>query len=175
MTGTGILLIIFFGVVTLANGTLASAMQEFQRLWYWVLLLAAGFGFQLGLLFHIKNTIREKMAGATAEVAASGTVTTGSMIACCSHGLANLLPMLGVSAAAAAFLVQYQQPLILLGVFSNLVGITIMLGIAKKHDVLPHNLLGSLVKSWDVLVVRYAMIIIGVVAVIGSTYWSYIK
>jgi len=174
LTGTAILLIIFFGVVTLANGSLASAMQEFQRLWYWVLLLAAGFGFQLGLFFHIKNTIREKMTGATAEVAASGTITTGSMVACCSHGLVNLLPMLGLS-AAAAFLAHYQLPLILLGVFSNIVGITIMLGIAKKHGVLPHNLLGRLVERWNVRIVRYATIIVGVVTIIGTTYWSYIQ
>ena len=172
--GTVALLVIFFGVVTLANGTLESALQEFYRLWYWVLLLAAGFGFQLGLYLHIKNRVREKITGATAEVAASGAISTGSMIACCTHGLINLLPILGVS-AAAAFLAQYQQPLIMLGVFSNLVGVTIMLGIAKRQDVLPDNLLGRIVARWNVITIRYATIAVGVLAIIGSTYWSYLQ
>ena len=174
MCGTSALLIVFFSIVTLANGSLEAAFTEFTRLWYWVLLLAVGFGFQLGLFFHIKNTVREKMAGATAEVAASGTISTGSMIACCSHGLVNLLPMLGVS-AAAAFLARYQQPLILLGVFSNLAGITIMLEIAKKHGVMPDNLLGRLAEHWNMRALRYVTIVVGVLVIIVSTYLSHLN
>jgi YHS domain-containing protein len=132
------LLIIFFSIVTLANGSFGSAFNEFQRIWYWLLLLASGFGFQLGLFVHLKQSVKEKMASATAEVAASGTISTGSMIACCSHALVNVLPILGIS-AAAAFLAQYQLPFILIGVFSNLIGITIMLGILQKHGLLPQS------------------------------------
>lgn len=172
--GTAALLIVFFTVVFLANGSIESAFHEFYRLWYWVLLLAGGFGFQLGLFFHIKKSIREKMTGATTEVAASGTITTGSMVACCAHGLVNLLPIVGLS-AAAAFLARYQLPLILLGVFSNLVGITIMLGIAKKHNVLPHNSFGELVQHWNLQAVRYITVIVGALTITGSSYWSYIN
>lgn len=174
LSGMAGLLFVFFGVVFLANGSIESALREFNRLWYWVLLLAGGFGFQLGLFFHIRKTVKEKMAGATAEVAASGTISTGSMVACCAHGLVNLLPVLGLS-AAAAFLARYQLPLILLGVFSNLFGITIMLGIARKHDALPHNLPWRLVSKGNLTIARYATLIIGILVIIGSSYWSYIN
>ena len=90
LAGTTMLLIVFFGVVFLANGSIESTLHEFYRLWYWVLILAGGFGFQLGLFFHIKKSVIEKMACATTEVAASVTISTGSMVACCAHGLVNL-------------------------------------------------------------------------------------
>lgn len=168
--GTGILLMVFFGIVTLANGSFDSALQEFSRIWYWVLILATGFGFQLGLFIYLKQRVAEKTTAVTAEVAASGTVTTGSMVACCAHGLVNVLPLVGVS-AAAAFLATYQLPLILIGVFSNLVGITIMLGIIKKHGLLPHNALGRYVEAHSMRKFRNGLIAVGLV-VVALTFFS---
>ena len=161
--GTIGLLLVFFAVVTLSAPTILDAGYQFARLWYWVLLLSLGFGFQLGLFVHIRHQLKQLMAGATAEVATSGAVTTGSMIACCSHGLVNLLPMLGVS-AAAAFLTRYQLPFILLGVFSNLVGITMMLGIAQKHNVEMSPFLNPLVRM-NMKAVRGALIAAGILTI----------
>lgn len=171
MGGALVLLSIFFTIVFLANGSLESAWQEFQRLWYWVLTLASGFGLQLGLFFHIRNSVSEQMPGATAEVAASGTISTGSMIACCSHGLINLLPILGVS-VAAAFLAQYQLPLILFGVVSNLIGITIMLGIMQKHHVLPRNSMARRVVGINMKLTRIGIIIIGLIVIAVSIFYA---
>ncbi len=168
--GAGVLLLIFFGIVTLANGSLGSALQEFKRIWYWIFILASGFGFQLGLFTYLKQRIAEKTTAVTAEVAASGTVTTGSMVACCAHGLVNVLPLVGVS-AAAAFLATYQTPLILIGVFSNLVGITIMLGIIQKHSLLPQNAFGNFVAGHSMKKFRNGMIAVGVV-VVALTFFS---
>ncbi|MEN8232824.1 MAG: YHS domain-containing protein [Thermodesulfobacteriota bacterium] len=168
--GVGVLLVIFFGIVTLANGSLSSALQEFKRIWYWILILASGFGFQLGLFTYLKQRIAEKTTAVTAEVAASGTVTTGSMVACCAHGLVNVLPLVGVS-AAAAFLATYQTPLILIGVFSNLVGITIMLGIIQKHSLLPQNAFGHFVAGHSMKKFRNGLIAVGVV-VVALTFFS---
>lgn len=168
--GVGVLLLIFFGIVTLANGSAESAFQEFKRIWYWILILASGFGFQLGLFTYLKQRIAEKTTIATAEVAASGTVSTGSMVACCAHGLVNVLPLVGVS-AAAAFLATYQLPLILIGVFSNLVGITIMLGIIQKHGLLPHNAFGQYVADHSMRKFRNGLIAVGVV-VVALTFFS---
>ncbi len=134
--GGGSLLALFFGALTLTN-SFAHALEQFAELWYWVLLLAVGFGIQLGLYTHIRIQLRERASkGATAGVAASGGVSTVSMIACCAHIVPSVLPLLGVS-AAAVFLVQYQLPFILLGVFSNLVGITVMLSIIQNHGLQP--------------------------------------
>jgi len=136
IAGAGGLVFIFFGIVTVSNGSLASALDEFRRIWFWIALLAGGFGLQLGLFVHLRSVVRGRMAGATAELAASGTISTGSMVACCSHALVNLLPILGIS-AAAAFLARYQDPLLLLGVVSNLLGLSIMLGLFQRHQLLP--------------------------------------
>ena len=135
LTGAGALVVIFLAIVTLSNGSLSSALDEFGRIWYWIALLTGGFGLQLGLFVYLKKVVHARMAGATAEVAASGAISTGSMVACCSHALVNILPILGVSAAAAV-LARYQLPLLLLGVFSNLVGLSIMLGLFQRHRLL---------------------------------------
>lgn len=162
------LLLVFVSVLVLANQTAAGVWLEVSRLWYWVLLLAAGFGLQLGLYVHIRHRIREKMAaGTTAEVAASGAVSTGSMIACCSHGLVNLLPVFGIS-AAAAFLARYQLSFILFGVFSNLIGVTIMFGIARKHGIEFANPLLRWLAGWNMKVVRSLLIVIGTATVLFS-------
>jgi YHS domain-containing protein len=168
--GVGVLLLIFFGIVTLANGSIGAAFQEFKRIWYWIFILASGFGFQLGLFTYLKQRIAEKTTAVTAEVAASGTVTTGSMIACCAHGLVNVLPLVGVS-AAAAFLATYQLPFILIGVFSNLIGITIMLGIIQKHSLLPQNAFGHFVAGHSMKKFRNGLIAVGVV-VVALTFFS---
>jgi hypothetical protein len=56
------------------------------------------------------------------------------MVACCAHHVTDVLPILGVS-AAAVFLNQYQDVFIIVGVLSNLIGITVMLRIIQKHDL----------------------------------------
>lgn len=162
--GTVSLVILFLSVVSLANETVGFALSEIQRLWYWVLLLSAGFGFQLGLFIHIRHILHERMIVATAEIAASGAVSTGSMIACCSHGLVNLLPIFGIS-AAAAFLARYQLPFILFGVFSNLVGVTIMFGLAQNKKILFENKLMLTIAKFNMKLIRLFLIFSGMIAI----------
>lgn len=129
------MLSIYFAILIFAQ-SLDSALYLFSDMWYWILLLAAGFGTQLGLHIYIKGALRQRRAAATAGVAASGGVSTVAMVACCAHHIADVLPILGLS-AAAVFLVDYQTAFILLGVFSNLTGITMMLRIMQNHDLGP--------------------------------------
>lgn len=161
IVGAGALVVIFLTIVTLSNGSFFSALGEFKRIWYWIVLLPGGFGLQLGLFVYLKNVVREHMVAATAEVAASGTISTGSMVACCSHALVNILPILGVS-AAAAFLARYQLPLLLLGVFSNLVGLTIMLGLFQRHRLLAAD---AIVNRVNMKTVRLVVIVSGIAAI----------
>jgi YHS domain-containing protein len=162
--GTASLLIFFLTVVVLANDTVGIALSEVKRLWYWVLLLSVGFGLQLGLFLHIRHMLRQRMMGATAEVAASGAISTGSMIACCSHGLVNLLPVVGIS-AAAAFFARYQLPFILFGVFSNLVGVTIMVGLAQKNSISFSNPLLNGIAGFNMKIIRLFLIVMGTIAI----------
>jgi hypothetical protein len=47
------------------------------------------------------------------------------MLACCAHHVADLLPLVGLS-AAAVFLNQYKTPLLLVGLGMNLAGIMVI-------------------------------------------------
>ena len=128
-----LLIIIYLGIITLAQDW-THALQQTTELWYWVLALAGGFGIQAGLFSFIRQGIRERRAASTASVAASGSVSAGSMAACCAHHLADVLPLLGLS-GVAIFLVRYQLFFIIAGVLSNIVGITIMLETIQRHGL----------------------------------------
>ena len=128
-----LLIIIYAGIIGLAQDW-THVWQQTVELWYWVLALAGGFGIQAGLFSFIRQGIRERRAVSTASVAASGSVSAGSMAACCAHHLADVLPLLGLS-GVAIFLVRYQLFFIIAGVLSNIVGITIMLETIQRHGL----------------------------------------
>ncbi len=164
---SSIILLAIFVTVILVSVPLEFAAEEFSRLWYWVLILATGFGFQVGLFTHVRLSVHEKMRGETASVAATGAISTGSMVACCSHAIVNILPLIGVS-AAAVFLATFQLPLILLGVFSNLVGITVMLGVVQKHELAGESVLLNTIVRYDMKKLRNIMIAISIAAVASA-------
>ncbi len=148
--GSIVLLILYFGILTIAE-SFSHAVQQFKSVWSLILLLVTGFGIQVGLYSYIRAEIRAKqIAGATKTVAATGGVSTGSMIACCAHHLTDILPIIGLS-AAAVFLEKYQLLFIVIGVLSNLVGITMMLGIIQKHELF------DLEKGFFKKILRYDM------------------
>ncbi len=128
-----LLIIVYLGIITLAQDW-THALEQTTELWYWVLALAGGFGIQAGLFSFIRQGIRERRAATTGSVAASGGVSAGSMAACCAHHLSDILPLLGLS-GAAIFLVRYQLFFIVVGVLSNMVGITIMLETIQHHGL----------------------------------------
>jgi hypothetical protein len=61
-----------------------------------------------------------------AVTAAGGGVSTAAMVACCVHHVADVLPLVGLS-AAAAFLANWKVPFMIAGLGTNLLGITLML------------------------------------------------
>jgi hypothetical protein len=58
--------------------------------------------------------------------AAGGGVSTAAMVACCVHHVTDVLPLVGLS-AAATFLANWKVPFMIAGLATNLLGITIML------------------------------------------------
>lgn len=135
--GAAAMTAVFLGITSLAE-SFDYALIQFTQLWHWILLLSAGFGVQIGLHVHIREKLRQRQAQATAGVAASGGVSTLAMVACCVHRVTDVLPFLGAS-AAAVFLVQYQTPFLVLGVFSNLLGILFLFRIMQKHRLGPES------------------------------------
>jgi hypothetical protein len=110
------LLTFYFATLALAE-SLKHALSTFTEMWYLILPLVIGFGVQAGLYYHLKN--------GKAGFAAAGGLSSTSMVACCAHHAADVLPILGFS-AAAAFLGEYQKPFMVVGIFSNLIGIAYM-------------------------------------------------
>ncbi|MFQ6674556.1 MAG: hypothetical protein ACE5GH_07215 [Fidelibacterota bacterium] len=130
-----VLLSVYFVIVSLAN-SFAHAIEGFSQLWYWIIALTLGFGIQVGLYVHVRQTVQLKKEahGATSALATAGGISTVSMVACCAHHVTDFLPILGLS-AAAAFLSAYQVAFIVLGIISNLLGVTYMLSMIARHHL----------------------------------------
>ena len=164
----GALLGLFIGALTLAN-KLEYAIEEFERLRWWLVALAAGFGTQVALYAHIKLAARAQAEGG-AEVAASGGISAGAMLACCSHYVTNILPIVGVS-ALSMFLTKYQTSFLVLGIFSNLVGVTYMLYFMQRHGLLPRSMGSGALARCDMKTVRNAALAAGAAAVAASFFF----
>ena len=149
------------------------AMDQFFNLWYWILALATGFGIQIGLYAHIRHAMCAN-TGAGAELAATGGLSAGSMLGCCLHHVTDVVPLIGLS-AAALFVSQYQDSFMALGVASNIVGITMMLNIIQKHKLFSKKSALRPLLRYDMKLVRNAVIAIAVIAVAFSFYSSYTK
>ena len=119
------LLIFYLAVVSIFQG-IEFAFLNLRSLWYLIFPLAIGFGTQIGLYTSIKHT-----AALTGTVDGTGGVSAGSMVACCSHFLLNLIPIVGIS-GLAVFLTAYQRWFLSIGIISNVVGITIMIKHKRK-------------------------------------------
>jgi hypothetical protein len=133
--GGAALFVVYLVLLTVAN-SFEHALEQLAGMWYWIAALVAGFGVQISLYSNVRSEFHaRKVAGATGSVAAAGGVSTGSMVACCLHHFTDVLPILGFS-AAALFLSQYQDAFLLLGVLSNLTGITIMLSLMQRYGMM---------------------------------------
>ncbi|HIH41074.1 TPA: hypothetical protein HA239_01530 [Candidatus Woesearchaeota archaeon] len=136
-----------------------------------MLPLILGFGIQIGLYVYVKESFKAINAAATASVAASGGVSTASMVACCAHHLTDILPLIGL-AFLSTVLVKYQTSFILLGVLSNLIGITIMLNTIQKNSL--HNswkgILGEMMKL-DIRIIQKYVVILSL-AIFGLSLYS---
>lgn len=129
---------IYLGMNTLTSDWYFAKVQFSEYRW-WIISLAIGLGLQVTLytLFRAHHRGLKKTA-VNSSLAASGGVSVVAMMACCSHYLATVIPLLGVSflsATAMASLVQYQPYFFLAGVVSCLFGIGLMLRMMRKHGM----------------------------------------
>jgi Cu+-exporting ATPase len=99
------LLTIYFSVLTLISGW-SFTVSQFAEFWSYIVTLAFGFGTQVGLYLYLKR-MSEDDHHAHHVTAASGTISTAAMLACCPHYLTNILPVLGV-VGVASIIAQYQ-------------------------------------------------------------------
>ena len=127
LAGLGILAFYIF-VLTLFQ-SYGFALYEFKRLWIWLVPLAAGFGTQIGLYTSIKQD-----AAMNRGIAASGTISGGSMLVCCTHYLLNIIPLIGITALStfSSFLMAYQKAFFSIGIAASIAGIALMLYHKRK-------------------------------------------
>lgn len=121
-------LLAFYGLImTMLSRSFLAAWEQFQTLWWIMLPLAVGFGIQVGLYTKLKQS------GSTVAV---GGVSGGiGMVACCSHHLVDVLPLIGL-AGVGIFLSQYQLPILVISLFINLLGIFIMVKHLKERKII---------------------------------------
>ena len=128
VVGAAALLLVYLSIITVAQGV-DHAIEQLTADAVFVGLIALGFGTQMALFVELRAVDRHHRASAAVTAAGTGT-SAAAMLACCAHHLVDLLPLVGLS-AAAVFLNDYKTPLFLVGISMNVVGIVV---IARRLD-----------------------------------------
>ena len=163
---------LYFIILTFAN-SFQHAIQEFIKMWYWILLLVIGFGIQISLYVYVRGFIKVRnIVGINESVVATGSISTTSMVACCVHHLTDVIPILGLS-AVAIFLDKYQLLFIVIGILSNLIGIIGMLRIIQKHglhidDGFISLLMKKNMKKFFSCVLSFSFLVISIMLILGG-------
>lgn len=124
----------YIGILTWAQGWDYASSQFVRDRWY-VIPIIIGFGIQAALYFVLRFRLfipLISMHGTGKMIGASGGTSATAMVACCIHHVTDVLPILGLS-AAASFLTRYQRPFMLLGLAMNLIGIGVMLFVLYRE------------------------------------------
>src|SRR5512136_3266161 len=119
---------IYFGLMSWAEGfKMAWALFWYDRAI--IIPIILGFGVQAALFailkFRLFVPVNATGPGG-ALLGASGTASTTAMLACCVHHITDVLPILGLT-AAAAFLGRYRTAFMFVGLGTTLIGILVML------------------------------------------------
>jgi YHS domain-containing protein len=119
LLASAIILSFYFGALTLVSGW-QFTVEQFVEWWPYIVALAVGFGSQVGLFVYLRRALHGAASGKV--VVATGTTSGAAMLACCTHYLVNLLPILGAT-GLVTFVGTYQVELFWFGIASNLAGI----------------------------------------------------
>src|SRR5215208_302639 len=128
LTGSTLIAGIYFDILIWAQGADAVRGIFLPNRWY-VLPIWITFGIQAALYSILRFRLFVPI-GSTKHtgtlIGTSGGTSVTAMVACCIHHVTDVLPVLGLS-AAATFLTRYQRPFMLLGLTMNIVGSVVML------------------------------------------------
>ena len=134
IVGAGFLTLLYFGIVSLAESP-QHALEFFWEDRWFVLPIIFGFGLQSALYIILKKQLFipvSQTGHGGAMTGASGGVSATAMVACCAHHVADVLPILGLT-AAAAFLAEYRTAFMAVGLSMTFLGIVVMLTILFKE------------------------------------------
>jgi hypothetical protein len=134
IAGASFLTALYFGLVSWAEGPQHAIDLFWEDRWI-VLPIILGFGVQAALYVILKKRIFVPVAHtgpSGALTGASGGMSTAAMVACCAHHVTDVLPILGLT-AAATFLAEYRIAFMLVGLGMTLLGIVVMLVILFRE------------------------------------------
>jgi hypothetical protein len=123
---------LYLTIVTLAQGWQHAVELFWQDAWL-VIPIMLGFGVQVGLYTHLRGVMRRGSRQSKMMMGAGGGTSTAAMVACCAHHVADVLPLLGLS-AAASFLAAYKIPFMLIGLAMNLMGIVVIVRVIRQEQ-----------------------------------------
>jgi hypothetical protein len=133
LLGAVLLAAVYSLIIGLSSRSLAHLITQWRTDGVFIILVAGGFGIQLGLYSRVRRVLRGD--GRVAAVSAGGAATsTTAMVACCLHHLNEVVPLLGVSgvSGAATFLIAYKLPIVILSVGANATGVYLMLRTLRR-------------------------------------------
>ncbi|MAT43744.1 MAG: hypothetical protein CL609_15510 [Anaerolineaceae bacterium] len=128
LAGIFMLTALYFGIVTLAESWQHALDLFWQDRWV-VFPLILGFGIQMALYVILKKRLFipvDNIGPSGALAGVGGSTSTVAMVACCAHHVADVLPILGLT-AAATFLAEYQMLFMIVGLGITSIGIIVML------------------------------------------------
>ncbi len=125
---------IYLGIVAWAESP-SHALRLFREDRWIVIPILLGFGVQVGLYMVLKKrlflpTVDAGPSGAL--TGASGGISAGAMVACCAHHVTDVLPLVGLT-AAATFLAEYRLAFMIFGLGTTLLGILVMVSILLRQ------------------------------------------
>ena len=138
--GSAFIASFYIGILTWAQGWDYASSQLARDRWY-VIPIIVGFGVQAALYTILRFRLfipitstghAGSMTPVKGVMGASGGTSATAMVACCIHHVTDVLPILGLS-AAASFLTRYQRPFMLIGFAMNLIGIGFMLFVLYRE------------------------------------------
>ncbi|HEY5731603.1 MAG TPA: hypothetical protein VIS72_16260 [Anaerolineales bacterium] len=134
LLGSALIASFYLGILTWLQGWDYTSSQFMRDRWY-ITPIILGFGVQAALYSILRFRLFmpiTSMHGTGTVMGASGSTSATAMVACCLHHVTDVLPILGLS-AAASFLTRYQRPFMLVSLAMNLIGIGIMLFVLYRE------------------------------------------
>ncbi len=125
---------LYFAIVSWAESP-SHALELFWEDRFIVTPIILGFGVQVGLYTVLKKRLFMPISDtgpSGALTGAGGGTSAVAMVACCAHHVTDVLPLVGLT-AAATFLAEYRAAFMLIGLGTTLLGILVMLFILVRE------------------------------------------
>jgi len=121
--GAAVMAAFYTAVVWGASGSFSHLADQVRTDWYLLVLIVAGFAVQVAFFTELRHLHHMHQVERAAGGAGAGASTVG-MVACCSHHLADLIPLVGAT-GAAAFLYDTRVAFMVVGLVVNAVAVSV--------------------------------------------------